>query len=68
MIFEESVMTYHTVHRGQAAMSWVDIARALGYRDPEDRGRKAVFMVYRNAMKKLRRNPDLAKRFVYAIK
>lgn len=43
-------------------MSFVEIAEALGYRDPEDRGKKAVFMVYRNAMRKLKQRPEALRR------
>lgn len=48
--------------RGEAAMTFVDIARTMGYRDPENRGKKAVFMVYRCAMAKLRRRPQLLRK------
>lgn len=39
---------------GDAAMSFVDIARELGYSDPEGKGRKTVFMAYQRAIQKLR--------------
>jgi hypothetical protein len=53
---------YKPIGRGnvrfnEAEMTFVEIARALGYRDPEDRGKKAVFMLYASALRKLRSRP-----------
>lgn len=50
------------VEHGEACMTWAEIAAALGYADPEGRGRKAVFMVYRNALVKLRNRPGIVER------
>ncbi len=40
-----------------AAMTFAEIAKAMGYRDPEGSGKNAVWMLYRSAIMKLRRNP-----------
>ena len=45
------------VRNQSTGMTFVEIARALGYRDPETRGKRAVFMCYSNAIRKLRARP-----------
>lgn len=50
------------VHDGGAAMTFVEIARAMGYRDPEGIGRTAVRMVYCNAIRKLKARPEVLER------
>jgi len=46
-----------TVDDGGAAMTFVEIAEAMGYRNPRNQGKKAVYMCYVSAMRKLRRYP-----------
>lgn len=54
-------MRLHTsVKRDEAAMTWAEIAEALGYGTTES-GRKAVFMAYQNAIKKIRKRPEAIK-------
>ena len=52
------------VDDGSAAMTFPEIARRLGYRDPENRGKKAVFMCYRNGMRKLQQRPEILRRLI----
>ena len=40
------------------AMSFVEIAEELGYRDPKTAGRKAIYDLYKHAMIKLRAKPE----------
>jgi len=45
-----------TIQRGEAAMTFEEIAIALGY-PPGHQGRRNVFMTYKQAMKKIRARP-----------
>lgn len=49
---------------GSAAMTFVEIAEALGYRDPPNRGKKAVCMCYRNGMRKLQQRPIVLRKLL----
>jgi hypothetical protein len=52
------------VDDGSAAMTFEEIARRLGYRDPKTRGKKAVFMCYRNGMRKLQQRPRVLRKLL----
>jgi len=43
------------VERGEADMTWEEIGRALGLEG--EAGRKTAFMIYKNAMQKIRNRP-----------
>lgn len=48
-------------------MSFIDIARAMGYRDPERAGKNAVRNIYLTGMSKLRTRPHaMAKLYAMA--
>jgi hypothetical protein len=44
------------VDRGEAAMTWAEIGKALGYSDPV-KARKSAYMIYKGAMAKIRKRP-----------
>jgi hypothetical protein len=49
------------VERGEAAMTWIESGRALGYKNAEA-GRRAAFMIYKEAMRKIRNRPHSIER------
>jgi hypothetical protein len=56
-----NLKTVASVKRGEAAMTWQEIAHALGYGNSR-KGARAVFMVYHHAIKKLRQRPHEAQK------
>ena len=48
------------VERGEAEMTWDEIGQALGF-TAGSQARKSAFMIYKNAMRKIRNRPASVK-------